>query len=781
MAIPSIDVMDPQLLQQFRQQLATWIEQRLASHRLPFQRLEIGPGLLTPFGPATPDLVLWINPESYLAGSMILLPLEVDEAFLKQATGAAAALGLFHFATWEARQVCLWQTDNGEAVCSKRYPLPDRESILAEDFQRILDLLIDDLKVVSVTTTPTRQQLRPHYYANLCLRTLQELNAGLTDSARLAAGATAEDEWLADAPWSKGWMSLWRILLLLSRDLVPPGLQPERLEQALHYALADCIAEDQRLKGLAIRDDEPPLLDSEAIRLHHLASRMRQLGWPQSRDHCQDLIELLLEEVADRYGIESLEIIRRRAGNALWMNCLPPSPKDVGLLVAPRPILAGRVLLSTLSTTDDPMAYAEHWQSLQAGPDFAEVSAVLQTAGPIRRTEREARLVLLRQVWPNRRFEVPKEAPSWLWDALYLAGTPSEVLNLLLPEGWHRAAGLSGLWDALRERYQLTGLRIDQHSRQLLQWSANVAETASLTLDRQADGHQISLPWPDCKPATIQLLARASRAALNYLQKADMAPRDDTFGVWTPALTWGTYIFLQTRFGQYLWALCDCGASTPELDRIPRLVIDQGVPLPNETCLLDLSSTWSPESWPPHDAQALEEEFTNILGTAPNVRTSVEDQTDTAKRKQPRKRRPIEEIVQGVFVDGRPDFPAQYLMAFYRPETVTYAIDGPLEITATFFDRITLQNGQTNRTLDVNGRLAAEALVLASHAGARQVKLPQDEAILASIVEKYRQELRSLWDQLIRECRRNEPHRQAALRLARRIWQQMGLPPERYW
>ncbi|MEJ2520120.1 MAG: epoxyqueuosine reductase QueH [Desulfuromonadales bacterium] len=550
-------------------------------------------------------------------------------------------------------------------------------------------------------------------------------------------------------------MSLWRILLLLSRDLVPPGLQPERLEQALHYALADCIAEDQRLKGLAIRDDEPPLLDSEAIRLHHLASRMRQLGWPQSRDHCQDLIELLLEEVADRYGIESLEIIRRRAGNALWMNCLPPSPKDVGLLVAPRPILAGRVLLSTLSTTDDPMAYAEHWQSLQGGPDFAEVSAVLQTAGPIRRTEREARLVLLRQVWPNRRFEVPKEAPSWLWDALYLAGTPSEVLNLLLPEGWHRAAGLSGLWDALRERYQLTGLRIDQHSRQLLQWSANVAEKASLTLDRQADGHQISLPWPDCKPATIQLLARASRAALNYLQKADMAPRDDTFGVWTPALTWGAYIFLQTRFGQYLWALCDCGASTPELDRIPRLVIDQGVPLPNETCLLDLSSTWSPESWPPHDAQALEEEFTNILGTAPNVRTSVEDQTDTAKRKQPRKRRPIEEIVQGVFVDGRPDFPAQYLMAFYRPETVTYAIDGPLEITATFFDRITLQNGQTNRTLDVNGRLAAEALVLASHAGARQVKLPQDEAILASIVEKYRQELRSLWDQLIRECRRN--------------------------
>ena len=66
--------MDPSLLQQFRQQLASWIGNRLESQRLPFQRLELCPRTLTDQGHLVPDLVLWINRDSQLAGSMILLP-----------------------------------------------------------------------------------------------------------------------------------------------------------------------------------------------------------------------------------------------------------------------------------------------------------------------------------------------------------------------------------------------------------------------------------------------------------------------------------------------------------------------------------------------------------------------------------------------------------------------------------------------------------------------------------------------------------------------------------
>ena len=53
--------MDPNLLQQFRHQLATWIDQQMGTQRLPFRRLEICPRLLTEHGRQAPDLVLWVN------------------------------------------------------------------------------------------------------------------------------------------------------------------------------------------------------------------------------------------------------------------------------------------------------------------------------------------------------------------------------------------------------------------------------------------------------------------------------------------------------------------------------------------------------------------------------------------------------------------------------------------------------------------------------------------------------------------------------------------------
>jgi hypothetical protein len=148
---------------------------------------------------------------------------------------------------------------------------------------------------------------------------------------------------------------------------------------------------------------------------------------------------------------------------------------------------------------------------------------------------------------------------------------------------------------------------------------------------------------------------------------------------------------------------------------------------------------------------------------------------------QPRTRRSgkadIEQIITAVFVDGVPLFPEHYLMNSYRPELQHYELCGPLQIAEEFFDRISLSAPETDRRLEVSGRLTAEALILVSHSGRTEVELPTDEQLLQSVLARYRVDLKHLWDNLVKECRRIEPHRQAAIRLAHKIWRQQGLPP----
>ena len=210
--------MDPTLLQQFRQQLASWIETRLLQ-RLPFQRLELCPETLTDQGCLTPDLVLWINRDSQLAGSMILLPDVVDDRILAEGVSLAKALGLGHFTTWAPREVSIWNLTSGKPSLLHSFPLPPANRIRPEDFQHTLDNLLERLKVITVTSAPPTAEYSVHYFANLCLRILQELTPGLTVSARMTAGETAVDAWVEHAPREKAWMSLWRFSLNLCQSL----------------------------------------------------------------------------------------------------------------------------------------------------------------------------------------------------------------------------------------------------------------------------------------------------------------------------------------------------------------------------------------------------------------------------------------------------------------------------------------------------------------------------------------------------------------------------------
>jgi hypothetical protein len=771
--------MDPSLLQQFRQQLASWIEARLESQRLPFQRLELCPRTLTDQGRLVPDLLLWINRDSQLAGSMILLPEVVNAQVLSEGVSLANALGLGHFTTWAAREVSIWDVSSAEATLLEDFDLPPANRITPDDFQQTLNSLLERLKIVTVTSAPPTATYSKHYFANLCLRNLQELAPGLTISARLTAGRTADDEWVNQAPHEKAWLSLWRLLFLLQKKRLPPGLQPDRLEFAIHYALSDL------LKGqhawLAIQEGEPPLPEDDAVRLHHLASRLRQLGWPQKDRNAEEMVSLLINEAAHRFDLKGPLLPWSTDTVTLRVNCHRQPSAAPCSLVAPRSYLAGWAFKRSMNEQVEEYSYAEDLQSLSTSQKLTKALAILKGEQSLDRKERESQLMLLRQVW-SRRFELPRKAPRWVWDALYLVGLVSEEVSLELPKGWHHAPGVEVLWPVLLERYHVAEISMIETGEQCFLFTHGPQNSGCVKVHRNNRVFELPLePTSTIMPGTTQIWLRADESVVELLCNKKIGGVRPDWEDETDPLARGVFMFLQTQLGKHLWDLYSNQSPLPEINELPLIIKNNGLPLPGREVLADLSLIGLPKTDMIPESDFLEREFANIFGLPPVLTESSTHDISSGSKSQRRSSAVPKEIASKVFEDGIPRFPEHYLMDLYRPKVTDYTLRGVLEITEEFFDKISLSTVAKDHTLEVSGKLTAEALILASYTDQDQVSLPDDELILTEIVQQYRSDLLRLHDNLMRACRRFEPHRQQAIKLAGRIWLQQSLPPEKIY
>lgn len=515
--------MPADFLPQFRRRLYEWLQFRLDSGRTPFRRAEECPQVMTCTGPTTPDLVLWINRDSLLAGAMILIPHRNDAARLEEASKMAGSLGLRQFVTWEARSVTLWNAEGGTVQPRQSWAVPAATLVSADDFAVTFDALLQELKGQAVAAVLPAEELPPAYFANLCRQVLCDIAPALLESARLAARSGQTDADTLRQARDKGWLTVWQLLALLWHELMPAGIRPERLERALGYALADLPP--TLLPILAPRAGDPPLPETAAIRLHHLAGRLAQLGWQRNAQRTHGTLTLLLTESCRLCNVETTALTPAPGPPDLLVNHLPQQPLAAAALLAPRPCLAGLALTSVTAGQELPALLGEGPAELPGGLKPRRIVATLADVQPPAPAARRQRLAALRQPWPYRRFRLAASTPAWLWDALHLGGLVATegTLQITLPANWADAPEADQLWCTLAERLALAGLRLHADGRQTLILTGHPQAPATLQIC-QADGTCRELP-PLSNDAGVSAIAALAESSVERPRAPGRQPR----------------------------------------------------------------------------------------------------------------------------------------------------------------------------------------------------------------------------------------------------------------
>ncbi|PLX79496.1 MAG: hypothetical protein C0614_07935 [Desulfuromonas sp.] len=448
--------MTNQILHTFIQQIADLLIDRMETGQSPFQRVETGLCLATCQGRMTADLVLWINQPNQIAGSLLLFPEVADEQFLSRGRTMARAIGLGHFVTWEARQIRAWTVESDQA--SLTLPVPGVGEVRATDFLILLERLLGELKFLAVKTTVPSQLLAEDYFLNICLRTVDALRSELDDEVRRQAGTGHCDEWVAQEPTSLSWLCLWRVLTLLALAKMPQPSEVEKIEQAALYALS-CLDQERLRTLLAKGRAEPAIGQAASVRLHHLVCRLKQLGWPHSAEQVATVVNRLLERTAADLNMAQTPL----PWTAPWqmaVNCHAGDQLgELRGLIAPRPYLAGVALLRTLDG-DQPLVLSERFVDPVSRETFSPIVACPIGMEPPSHQSQQVMQIELRRHWPNRRFDLPRNTPRFLWETLSIAGLqqPPAELCLLLPATWHHCPGADTIWEEICSRYRISAL-----------------------------------------------------------------------------------------------------------------------------------------------------------------------------------------------------------------------------------------------------------------------------------------------------------------------------------
>jgi hypothetical protein len=770
---------DPDTLQQLADQLSYWAESLISRGRSPLRKIETFPSLLTAIGEQRPPLLFWINRDSCMAGGVLLFPEDNDAAAMEMGHYCAQALGLRYFITWTRNEVSLWD-DEAPPRLRKQLPLTKKARASTRDFQEVLQLLLEEIKLLAVLAAVPPPELSACYLANMWRTTLLAAEPLLNEHYRIARSEErlAKEDIPEKLAIGKGFLTFVRLLALSHYDLLPTEMQPHQLEEEIGRALPT-LPPGLR-QSLAMGDTELALPESVAVRYHLLFRRLTQLRPASDLQRCGQALALLLAQEHRRLGGYAPPFPVPATTVTLLLNP-DRAYQTVGpaLEFASAPLLAGLALQRNLCGLPAVEQTVSLWQAPESFVP-GHISGTI-TDQRLPSPERHNHFpTLLRRSWPNRRFRLPATTPTWIWQLLHLLGLAAvdATIELRLPGGWLTSNYGLLVLELLQKQFTLDQLCDDTNDGISLRIAKSVDDDRMTTLVHSDTIRAIEWRWLKSQhPSLLPLALYLPEPLFSLLQKDLLCLPEPQ--IWPENGTEAIFAFTRSALGRAFWKLLGEGRPLPRRALLRNEVLRTGLPLPPAKILDQLQRAMTGQTSDSLRQRAFEQELALWLGSDLTSLASgswaegYESISAEAVETDPGEL--AETIAREVFMDGIPLFPDHYLYDYYRPELRTYSFTPPLTRGSEFFGRVELIDRRESR-LEVEDLDTARALLLCAAAGMTSTSLPVEGQITAAIVQRYLTDLQNLHQNLSRSCHRHCCDPEQAEALTEGIWTSQPLP-----
>lgn len=765
--------MDSATRNRFLQQIDHWAQDYISKGRSPFRKTEISPTIITSNAEQSPDLVLWINQESFVAGGFILLP--DDEHFdMAAAQACSHALGIRYFATWTAQNICVWSVDD-LSIHSQIQPPKATDDDRIDQFEDSLIQLMDEFRTLAVLGLCPPEKLSFWHLTNLCIgaqnRALPLLSEHFRRNPELHAKHLPSFEVQAQEKLS---LSMARLLTLLYFDKIPYNLPPEDLDHALGYLSSELA--DPSLSVLKLAKDEPALDENSAVLFHHLLRRLDQVSIFNNSDRAIHVLNQLLQH--NSLCVDSQHHTENDDYNMLlFCNTVPCNAEQLIEVDQPARLALKHLLRKLMDCPTGQHHYTDllQRQLLQNADELQQVplriNACLSNATTPTTQQRNNFITHLRLVWPSLTFEFWRSTPTWAYQFCYVLGimTADSRLNIQLPSSLLVSAFSNTIIELLQSHFTVE--KISQITPQVIQLSLSKGLDDSIDtifhgeIPRTTAWSKLRQREPELLALTLFLPETPYRLLQQNLVRFDLEPTKHNEA--------GIQQFKNSSLGQ-----CYSHHSRPKADRTKRTKWSPRIPLPSDAILDALESLAIDND--PTPLWRIDEELERLLdieiALVSTPTTLAPTQTSDRETKEDKKSL-ANKIIHLIQVRGVPEFPTHYLYDFYLPELSHYSRqDSPWAISSEFMGIYQLKNQDNDSEIAAANEFTAHAIVLASY-GKAEINLPNDRAICSTIVTRYLNDLDDIRTIIWRECHAALHQSDAANRLVRKLWKKLGLPP----
>lgn len=753
-------------LQQFASQLHAWSEQIIENGRTPFRRVDLYQSILTELGSCTPPLVFWINRQSLIAGGLIFLPEQSTDREMKSEAAAATALGLKHFVTWETEQINIWCVEPDGTKLLNSFPLGTTTE--PSVFHHRLYELIDQLKLLSVTGRIDYREISPYYLLNLAEECLELSMSGFIEHFRvlrskknstLRAEEEAED-------WCK--LTLLRLLCILHWDLLPDNFTLDDIPRLLDELLPKL----PEPLGAYLHDLRPnpdqPLPQNSIVSLHHLLLRLQQVGWKDQNERGLETLRLLLIHWFGAPKIHESPADTDR----LMLHSRELAPKCRRELTQSGLQLAANTLWRVLSGTAHP-------QQLQ-GDAFRFLTPIEEEylhanfyGDLCPDTELRRQLAAnLRTSWPNRRFTLSGDLPAWVAEVAHTLGMsrPGSRIELHLPADWLRLIRGSMLSQVLFENFILEEIIETSPERHMVCLKRERGEFATRVrkIDRQDRFTELGQQHEKAEFRLI-LIFELPDSLYELYQEQRLVPYQSD----SPEAADIDILkdYSTSRLGKGLWSICSPRPMPDQVDSLLQEAEANGWLIPDIVHLRELKRLREEST-----EASIDELLARLFpfSSLEFVDKSVSGgKSSTVPR--PISRNLNEELLRQLEIDGIPHFPNTYLYRQVTGPLLNYQFTPPLTLCQEMLGQYELEDAN-GTVLHIEGQETLEALQLADLLGMGKLELPVDRQQTADMLDSYRKDLLALQDKINALCQKQIENPQAALRLQKKLWQQLPLP-----